>query len=188
MEDGSNPPPPPSTEAAAEGDSVEDQTLSGPPTRFEIELDFVQSLANPHYVNFLAQNGYLEDERFINYLDYLEYWRQPSYATYIVYPNCLHMLTLLKQERFRQDIKHMDMAQMLMDDMFAKWLGMGRYKPPETPTPPELVDQQNEGVRGNNNLNQEQVKDAVDAAAANGHGNGEAMDGIQTNTAVKMEQ
>jgi mediator of RNA polymerase II transcription subunit 31 len=31
----------------------------------------------------LAQNKYLEDKAFLNYLKYLEYWRQPQYATYI---------------------------------------------------------------------------------------------------------
>jgi hypothetical protein len=31
----------------------------------------------------LAQNKYLEDKAFLNYLQYLEYWRQPQYATYI---------------------------------------------------------------------------------------------------------
>jgi mediator of RNA polymerase II transcription subunit 31 len=31
----------------------------------------------------LAQNKFLEDKAFLNYLKYLEYWRQPQYATYI---------------------------------------------------------------------------------------------------------
>ena len=31
----------------------------------------------------LAQNKYLEDKAFLNYLKYLEYWRQPQYAKYI---------------------------------------------------------------------------------------------------------
>ncbi|ODQ75154.1 hypothetical protein LIPSTDRAFT_34605, partial [Lipomyces starkeyi NRRL Y-11557] len=91
------------------------------PTRFEVELEFVQALANPQYANFLAQNSYLEDERFINYLEYLEYWRKPEYAKYLIYPNCLHVLTLLKQPLFRQEVRHADMAQMLMDDMYTKW-------------------------------------------------------------------
>ncbi|KAK9356471.1 SOH1-domain-containing protein [Lipomyces doorenjongii] len=99
-----------------------------PPTRFEVELEFVQALANPQYANFLAQNSYLEDERFINYLEYLDYWRKPEYVKYLIYPNCLHVLTLLKQPLFRQEVRHADMAQMLMDDMYTKWLGMEGYK------------------------------------------------------------
>jgi hypothetical protein len=31
----------------------------------------------------LAQNNYLKDKAFLNYLKYLDYWRQPQYAKYI---------------------------------------------------------------------------------------------------------
>lgn len=31
----------------------------------------------------LAQNRYLDDPVFLNYLKYLEYWRRPEYAKYI---------------------------------------------------------------------------------------------------------
>lgn len=97
---------------------------SGPvPTRWEVELEFVQSLANPMYVHFLAQNQFLEDPRFLRYLEYLEYWRKPENAKSIVYPNCLHMLTLLKQPMFRQEICKVEVAKMIMDDYYAKWAG-----------------------------------------------------------------
>ncbi|KAF6252762.1 mediator of RNA polymerase II transcription subunit 31-like protein [Scenedesmus sp. NREL 46B-D3] len=72
--------------------------------RFILELEFIQCLANPHYLNWLAQNKYLEDKAFLNYLKYLEYWRQPQYATYIRFPHCLAMLELLQSEHFRQVI------------------------------------------------------------------------------------
>ncbi|OWA54129.1 putative Mediator of RNA polymerase II transcription subunit 31 [Hypsibius exemplaris] len=45
---------------------------------FQVELEFVQCLANPHYLNFLAQHGYLKEKSFINYLKYLQYWKQPD--------------------------------------------------------------------------------------------------------------
>ncbi|VDN29766.1 unnamed protein product [Gongylonema pulchrum] len=60
--------------------------VSGPETseeqkkRFEIECEFVQSLANPHYLNFLAQRGYFKEPYFINYLKYLLYWKRQEYA------------------------------------------------------------------------------------------------------------
>ncbi|KAK9470675.1 mediator complex subunit Med31 [Dipodascopsis tothii] len=118
-----------------------------PPSRFEVELEFVQSLANPQYVNFLAQNKYLDDERFLRYLEYLEYWRRPEYVRFVAYPNCLHMLTLLKQAFFRQEIMHADMADRLMADIYDKWLGQGRYKaPPEPPLPGEVVEPKPEPV------------------------------------------
>ncbi|KAK9451662.1 SOH1-domain-containing protein [Limtongia smithiae] len=112
----------------------EQQVLSPdtPPTLFEIELDFVQSLANPNYLNFLAQNNYFDDEQFIAYLEYLEYWRRPEYIKYLIYPNCLHVLTLLKQPRFRQEIRHEGMAQTLQHDILSKWLGVGKYEPEES--------------------------------------------------------
>lgn len=92
------------------------------PSRFEIELEFVQSLANPQYLNFLAQNKYLESEEFLNYLQYLEYWRDPRYSKYLIYPNCLHVLSLLKEPQFRQDISLPDVAKLFMDDFYMKWL------------------------------------------------------------------
>lgn len=36
--------------------------------RFELELEFVQSLANPFYLHSLAQQNILEQPAFINYL------------------------------------------------------------------------------------------------------------------------
>lgn len=44
--------------------------------KFEIELEFVQSLAHPFYLHALAQQGYFEKPEFINYLKYLNYWRE----------------------------------------------------------------------------------------------------------------
>lgn len=39
--------------------------------RFQVELEFVQCLGNPNYLNFLAQRGYFKDPAFVNYLAYL---------------------------------------------------------------------------------------------------------------------
>lgn len=95
------------------------------PTRWEIELEFVQSLANIQYLNYLAQNNYLSDERFLNYLRYLEYWKNPNYAKYLVYPNCLHILTLLQSEEFRKSIINPDFMNTLMNDMVKRWQDPG---------------------------------------------------------------
>lgn len=94
-----------------------------PPTRWEVELEFVQGLANPVYVHFLAQQKYLENPDFLRYLEYLEYWRQPTHIKYVVYPNCLLMLTLLKEPLFRQEIAKAEAAQVIMDGFFRKWQG-----------------------------------------------------------------
>jgi len=92
-----------------------------PPTRWEVELEFVQGLANPMYVHFLAQQKYLENEDFLRYLEYLEYWRELPHLQFIVYPNCLTMLTLLKQPEFRREIARAEVAQLIMDGFFRKW-------------------------------------------------------------------
>ena len=51
--------------------------------RFELELEFVQSLANPFYLHSLAQQNILEQPAFINYLEYLQYFRKKDYARFI---------------------------------------------------------------------------------------------------------
>ena len=53
--------------------------------RFELELEFVQSLANPFYLHSLAQQGILEQPNFVRYLEYLTYWRDREYARFIQY-------------------------------------------------------------------------------------------------------
>lgn len=67
------------------------------PTRFEVELEFVQSLANIPYVSYLItqQSNLWKNPNFKNYLKYLEYWSQPPYSQCIVYPNSLFVLKLI---------------------------------------------------------------------------------------------
>lgn len=91
------------------------------PSRWEIELEFVQSLSNIPYVNYLAQNNYLNDESFVNYLKYLQYWAEPQYAKFLVYPNCLHILKLLQDESFRKNIINQEFMNTLMNDMVKRW-------------------------------------------------------------------
>ncbi len=72
--------------------------------RFQIELEFVQSLGNPNYLNFLAQRGFFKDSNFIHYLKYLQYWKEPGYVKFLKYPVCLHFLELLQHEAFRKEV------------------------------------------------------------------------------------
>jgi hypothetical protein len=51
--------------------------------RFELELEFVQSLANPFYLHSLAQQNILNQPAFINFLKYLLYWKQKDYARFL---------------------------------------------------------------------------------------------------------
>lgn len=53
--------------------------------RFELELEFVQALANPFYLHSLAQQNILEQPAFINFLAYLLYFKEKDYARFIQY-------------------------------------------------------------------------------------------------------
>jgi mediator of RNA polymerase II transcription subunit 31 len=73
-----------------------------PSNRFELELEFVQALASPAYLHFLATyrdaDGVilLQDRQFLEFLQYLhKTWTQPAYARFLSYPHALFFLKLL---------------------------------------------------------------------------------------------
>jgi len=68
--------------------------------RFIKELEFVQSLANPYYLCFLAQHGYFKNPSFKRYISYLSYFEKPEYLKYIKYPQCLQFRRLLENPIF----------------------------------------------------------------------------------------
>lgn len=71
----------------------------------------VQSYITIYKLLGLSDNGYFEDEAFLHYLQYLQYWKQPEYARYLMqvfnllltisYPECLYFLDKLQDEAFR---------------------------------------------------------------------------------------
>lgn len=108
--------------------------------RFELELEFVQALANPFYLNTLAQQNILSQPAFINYLHYLQYWKEKEYARFILYfhhlsvgfilwfhfflrryPHALHHLDLLQHASFRKEIGTEAWRQRLHDMQFEHW-------------------------------------------------------------------
>ncbi|KAH8550300.1 SOH1-domain-containing protein [Umbelopsis sp. PMI_123] len=90
--------------------------------RFRIELEFVQCLANPWYLNYLAQQQYFQDPAFINYLKYLQYWKSPEYAKYIVYPHALHFLDLLQHPQFREHVITAERTQDIHKTQYYHWM------------------------------------------------------------------
>merc|ERR1712018_393906 len=96
--------------------------------RFQIELEFVQCLGNPNYLNFLAQRGFFKDPTFINYLKYLEYWKKPQYVKFLKYPVCLHFLELLQHETFRKEIINSQCAKFLDDQTILHWQNYSRKR------------------------------------------------------------
>ncbi len=103
------------TEAAnAEGP---EEKKHGGYSRFEIECEFVSCLANPQYLQHLAAQKFLDDPRFIAYLNYLQYWKEPPYLKYLLWPGpTLKHLELLQQEKFRRDIIRPEVVQRLEEE------------------------------------------------------------------------
>ncbi|KAM7491795.1 hypothetical protein LguiA_034716 [Lonicera macranthoides] len=89
--------------------------------RFLLELEFVQCLANPTYIHYLAQNRYFEDEAFIGYLKYLQYWQRPEYVKFIMYPHCLYFLELLQNANFRNAMAHPGNKELAHRQQFYFW-------------------------------------------------------------------
>jgi mediator of RNA polymerase II transcription subunit 31 len=115
--------------------------------RFQAELEFVCCLANPSYLHCacllcvfavhcitsrnavqnkktgLGQQGYYAQPQFIRYLGYLQYWRQPEYARFVMFPLALEALHLLQNARFRAELSKPDAVQVLHGAQFAVYSG-----------------------------------------------------------------
>ncbi|KAF8893919.1 SOH1 family protein [Infundibulicybe gibba] len=89
--------------------------------RFELELEFVQSLANPFYLHSLAQQNILDQPAFINFLEYLLYFKEKDYARFIHYPHALHHLELLQHAQFRSEMKKDEYRDYLHQKQFDHW-------------------------------------------------------------------
>lgn len=79
-----------------------DSSVKLPENRFALELEFVQSLASPAYLHYLASmsndegQSLLLDPRFKEFLLYLQRtWSNPEYSRFITYPHSLYFLDLL---------------------------------------------------------------------------------------------
>ncbi|KAJ1985672.1 suppressor of hpr1 [Dimargaris cristalligena] len=97
--------------------------------RFQIELEFLQCLANPWYLNHLGQLQYFKDPQFVAYLNYLQYWKKPEYAKFIIYPHSLYFLDLLQHAEFREAIAKQDVATYIHQKQYFHWLFFRRGKP-----------------------------------------------------------
>jgi len=102
--------------AAGVGETEDEQKI-----RFQVELEFVQCLANPNYLNFLAQRDYFKNPTFINYLKYLLYWKRPEYAKFLKYPQSLTFLELLQSEKFREAIANVQNTKFIEDQLILQW-------------------------------------------------------------------
>lgn len=107
--------------------------------RFISELEFVQSLANPEYLHCkifffyikifyldLSNAGYFQKPAFMNYLRYLEYWRQPEYILHLIYPQCLRVLECLKDPLFVNSLSCYDAITAIKVQQGNSWIGQRR--------------------------------------------------------------
>lgn len=101
---------------------MESTILPNDENRFCIEFEFVQNLSNPRYLNYLAQNGYFDDEKFIAFLDYLRYWKSPQYMKYLVFPQCIIFLDqLIENQEFRKKLSSSDFIEYIYQQQGLRW-------------------------------------------------------------------
>lgn len=92
------------------------------------QLEFIQSLASPAYLHYLATSNYLTDPAFLAYLKYLQYWRQPPYNRFLTYPHCLTFLDLLlTNETFRRELNSVQFRNFLHEQQFYSWQYRSRH-------------------------------------------------------------
>jgi mediator of RNA polymerase II transcription subunit 31 len=90
----------------------------------------------------LAQQSILSSPSFLGYLEYLQYFKQPRYARFIQYPQCLHHLELcVKSESFREAIRHDTTVGELAREQTEHWRTwreeLESYPASATAAPPE---------------------------------------------------
>ncbi|KAL5506879.1 SOH1 [Sanghuangporus vaninii] len=106
---------------ASKSGSSEAELRAANRARFELELEFVQALANPFYLHSLAQQNILSQPAFINFLAYLLYWKEKDYARFLHYPHALHHLELLQNAQFRSEIGKDEYREYLNQKQFDHW-------------------------------------------------------------------
>ena len=91
--------------------------------RFMLELEFLSLLSNPKYLHYLAQNKYLEDPAFLNFLRYLRYWKRSEYLIFVAFPQALQILdALVDQETFRENLKLSHFVEALHEQIHSHWI------------------------------------------------------------------
>ncbi|OAG30780.1 mediator of RNA polymerase II transcription subunit 31 [Nematocida sp. ERTm5] len=91
-------------------------------SRFVEELEFVQCLCNPQYLQYLYQQGYFNKHEFREFLSYLRYWKRPEYAKYLFFPQCLNILDLLiDSKEFVESLKYKQIVELMASQQYFQW-------------------------------------------------------------------
>eukprot|EP00123_Amoebidium_parasiticum_P003458 comp14764_c1_seq1/m.11177 comp14764_c1_seq1/g.11177 ORF comp14764_c1_seq1/g.11177 comp14764_c1_seq1/m.11177 type:complete len:161 (-) comp14764_c1_seq1:338-820(-) len=131
--------------------SAIEQIMHDDKLRFEVELEFVQMLASPNYLGYLAQHRMFEKPEFVNYIKYLQYWKQPQYARFLKWPQCLYFLDQLQKPHFQKAMMEARHKDTVLAQQHFHWrfyynarLEAGRAEDEElTKRMQEELDQQN---------------------------------------------
>ena len=91
--------------------------------RFELELEFVNLMADMSYVAHLSTEGYLQKPSFLRYLRYLlTTWSAPAYAKHVRFPlSLLHLRLAVHDEAFRELASNAVAAAELRGAEIAAW-------------------------------------------------------------------
>ncbi|KAM0673190.1 suppressor of hpr1 [Gurleya vavrai] len=89
--------------------------------RFERELEFIQTLCNPEYLQFLYQNDYFANKEFIDFLKYLRYWQTEPYRNFLLYSQCLEILELCLDEEYVKSFCDENTFLLLGQQLFCMW-------------------------------------------------------------------
>lgn len=110
---------------------------------FSRDLEFLSSLANPYYLNHLAQSDVLSSPSFKRYLKHLDYFRHPKYVKYLQYPQALHFLDLLQnEEEFRLACRDPAFAGEVMAKQIGHW---ATWRDPENGAGEGVGDEKEDG-------------------------------------------
>jgi len=90
--------------------------------RFMMELEFVECCSNLRYLQSLSQREYLENEKFLNYIEYLQHWRRPEMAKNVRHVHALQFLELLTHKNFREKLKDQAYLTFVEGQQHKHWL------------------------------------------------------------------
>lgn len=106
------------------------------PANDQQDLEFVQALANPHYVAWLGSAGYFADPAFMAYLRSLDYWRAPAYSVFLAHPAGLAILDLLvSSSAARTALSRPDVAEWVATQQYWQWKSYWGNRSAEAPPP-----------------------------------------------------
>jgi mediator of RNA polymerase II transcription subunit 31 len=143
------------TEEASDANAGGDEQL--PANRFELELEFLQALASPNYLHFLANSRseatgepLLQDGAFRSFLRYLLVtWSRPEYVRFLSYPACVYLVEqLLENPVSAKEWSVPAFRNFVHQQLFATWqhrhsanygVGMRRRSASDDAPPPAVV-------------------------------------------------